>query len=95
MKNSCILATSALYYALIASSVVHAGTNKTLAPTPDMSRVTPSPVTPFPTESVTPAPTPGVYETPVPTEAYVPPPSYVPVRVCTYIYYILYYFPET
>jgi hypothetical protein len=90
MKNSCILTTSALYYALITSSVVHAGTNKTLAPTPDMIRETPSPLTPFPTESITPAPTPGVYETPAPTEAYVPPPvptpSYVPVRVL---------FPET
>lgn len=77
MKNSCILTTSALYYALI-TSVVHAGTNKTLAPTPAMIRETPSPVTPFPTESITPAPTPGVYETPAPVEVYVPPPSYVP-----------------
>jgi hypothetical protein len=94
MKNSCILTTSAFYYALTSSVVVHAGTNKTLAPTPAMTRETPSPVTPFPTESITPAPTPGdvyvtpaPYETPAPVEVYVPPPpvptpSYVPpVRV--------------
>lgn len=88
MKNSCILTTSALYYALI-TSVVHAGTNKTLAPTPVMARVTPSPVTPFPTESIptTPAPTPGVYETSAPVDVYVPVPP-PPVRYYSPIFMI-------
>jgi hypothetical protein len=105
MKNSSIL-TSAFYCAahlttMATVTVVHAGTNKTLSPTPLLTRITPSPVTPFPTESITPAPVPitpapvpmtyetpapvDVYSTPAPVEAYVPPPTPV-CCVCCFLY---------